>query len=216
MPAKVTRVLLAALLCVAASVAGAQSRSTAPPWQIETGYEMRWFRNIDDILANSPGIATRNVDASTNGFDVWVTRYQPGFHGLGVSAGGYVATGIETDITRLNGHRSTSNITDSGLGFGAQFTPAETKHFSPFASLRLIYEWNRNNYTEFNLSNDVTVSESRTHGTWTGEYGIGGTYWVQPRFGFNVAGSYSGRLRSTNADENFKLSTGFVLRLGSR
>lgn len=229
-------VLLAALLCAAANVTEGQSLSTASPaiaaasvasvraarpnietaptWQVISGYEMRWYRNVDDILAKTPGVVTRDVDASTDGFDIWLKRYPPRFPGWGVEVGGYWATGIDTNLNLLNGHRANSSLTDYGLGFGFEYMPGETKHFSPFASINALYQWNRNKYTEFNSSNALALSETRTHGTWTGEYGIGGTYWLQPRLGLNLSASYSGQFKSSNADENFKLSTGLVLKLG--
>ena len=88
------------------------------------------------------------------------------------------------------------------------------RRFSPYAFANAMYEWNKSTYDEFNTAGALALSESRSHKTWTGEYGVGEAFWIARQFGIATEISYNGIFKNTNANENFKVSAGIILRFG--
>ena len=48
------------------------------------------------------------------------------------------------------------------------------------------------------------------HNSWTGEYGLGTTFWPVSHIGIDFGASYNGQFNSVNADENVRLQIGLV------
>ena len=150
-----------------------------------------------------------NVATSTAlGFDTYVGLKLPRLPIYGM-AGGYYAGGLKNDAVLTNGRRVHNDVIDYGLGGGLRFV-AGSRRVTPWASLAALYEWNKGDYTEFDRSNALVLSETRRHGSWTGSYGLGATYWVGSHFGLDFGASYNGQFDVSNADENIKFSVGLM------
>ena len=153
------------------------------------------------------------MTSATNGVGGFLGAKLPGVPAFG-TINGYWSTGLATNAMLSNGHRAQSDITDYGAGVGIRLMPGGMRRFSPYAFATAMYESNRNTYDEFNTAGALVLSELRTHRTWAGEYGLGGAFWIASQFGIATEASYNGIFKNTNANENFKLSAGLVLRLG--
>ena len=176
-------------------------------------YEYRSFYKLKEVSSNSPLVLSNDVTPSTNGVGGFVGGKIPGLPAFG-TVNGYWSTGLATNAMLSNGHRAQSDLTDYGAGVGIRLMPGGMRRFSPYAFANAIYEWNRSTYNEFNTAGTSVLSEPRTHKTWTGEYGVGEAFWLTSQFGIATEVSYNGIFKNTNADENFKVSAGLVLRLG--
>lgn len=176
-------------------------------------YEYRSFYKLKDVSSDSPLVLSNEVTQSTNGVGGFVGGKIPALPAFG-TVNGYWSTGLATNAMLTNGHRAQSDITDYGVGAGIRLMPTGMRRFSPYAFANAMYESNRSTYNEFNTAGAQILSELRTHRTWTGEYGVGEAFWVTSQFGIAAEASYNGIFKPTNADENFKVSAGLVLRLG--
>jgi hypothetical protein len=74
---------------------------------------------------------------------------------------------------------------------------------------------NFNGYKEFNTAGTQIFSERRDLASFAGTYAAGLVYWASSTVGIDVGAGYYGKFKSTNADENIRLSTGLILRLGN-
>ena len=176
-------------------------------------YDYRSFYKLKDIVSSGPLAISNEVTSATNGVGGFLGAKLPGLPAFG-TVNGYWSTGLTTNVMLSNGHRAQSDIKDYGAGFGIRLMPSGKPRFSPYAFANGMFEWNKSTYQEFNTAGTSVLSEPRTHTTWTGEYGVGGALWFTPQFGIETEASYNGIFKSTNANENFKLSAGLVLRLG--
>ena len=176
-------------------------------------YDYRSFYKLKDIVSTGPLASSEDVTSATNGVGGFIGVKLPSLPAFG-TVNGYWSTGLMTNITLSNGHRSQSDIDDYGAGIGITLMPSGRRRFSPYLFGNAMFEWNKSKYQEFNTAGALSFTEDRTHTTWTGEYGVGGNFWITPNFGIGAEASYNGIFKSTNANENFKLGAGLTLRLG--
>ena len=184
-------------------------------WFGSIDYEYRNFYKWKEVSGNSSSVVTNDVTSVTNGIGAWAgTRlWNTPLFGM---VGGYYAGGLETDAMLLNGHRSHNDVRDYGYGAGARLFFGEGRRVSGWAWAAGMYEIDKGTHTEFDKSNTLIFTEDRWLKSWSGEYGVGATFWIQPWIGLDFGASYHGRFKTENADENLRLSTGLVLRLGER
>lgn len=180
---------------------------------IDVHYDYRTFYKLKEIVSSSPLASSNEVTSATNGVGGSLGAKLPSLPAFG-TVNGYWSTGLTTNVTLSNGHRAQSDIKDYGAGFGVRLMPSGRRRFSPYAFANAMFEWNKSTYQEFNTAGTSVLTEPRTHTTWTGEYGVGEALWFTPQFGISAEASYNGIFKSTNANENYKLSAGFTLRLG--
>ena len=216
--------LLRALLSVAAfcalstasmaQVVGAFDPIPPRHWTFKLGYEHRIFYQLEDVSGNDDIVESNEADESTDGLAAAL-----GFaltRRLVFDAGVYYAPGLSTNAMLTNGRRVHNDVDDYGFGFNVRFVPFDSPRVNAWMELGPWFELNKSKYVEFNRSNSPILSEDRTHFTWTGYYAAGGTYWATPSIGVDFSAGYSGRFDKQNANENFRLSTGLVLRLGEQ
>jgi hypothetical protein len=175
-------------------------------------YEYRSFYKLKDVSSSSPLVTSNDVTSATNGVGGFLGGKLPGVPAFG-TVNGYWSTGLSTNAMLTNGHRAESDVKDFGVGFGIRLMPSGMRRVSPYAFANAMYERNKSTYQEFNTAGTLVLTESRTHNTWTGEYGVGEAFWVSSQIGIATEASYNGIFKNTNANENFKLSAGLVLRI---
>src|SRR4051812_47689791 len=201
--------IAAALAIVAVNTASAQvdaSRFFTPPkgFWASANFEHRQFYRLDDVLGDSDVVMSHSAKSGANGFGGsfgFSLPNRPAFTG---EFGGYWATGPETKATLTNGRVSIGDMIDYGIALGIGLNQFYEEKLEPHANIKAVYEWNRLHYKEYTAANALVFSETRMHGTWTGEYQVGATYWALPQVGWDASLSYSGMFKKKNADENFK------------
>lgn len=179
-------------------------------WYGLVKYEFRHFYKWEEISGDDPSVVEHDATSSSHGVGVYVgTRFGDHIWGM---VGGHYAGGLETDTRLVNGDRIQGDVDNYGLGGGVRiyFTPQAT--FSPFLWAAALHEWNKGKFTTINA---VATTDDRTLKSWTGEYGVGGSYWVKPRLAFDFGVSYNGQFDSENADENVRASVGLIFNGGA-
>jgi hypothetical protein len=179
------------------------------PWYGIAKYEHRSFYKWEDVSGSNPSVVTHDATSQTNGFGAWggVKLGQLPMWGM---VGGYYAGGLNTDATLLNGHRVHNSVKNYAFGGGIRVLGRIRPRSSLWAWFGGYYDYNDEDYDEYDRSNALILSEKRTHKSWTGDYGFGGTYWVRRQIGIELSLSYNGQFNGRNADENIGLGAGFV------
>lgn len=180
---------------------------------VSIDYQWRTFYKWKEVSGNSPSVVTNAVTSVTNGIGGWTGIKLSRFPIYGM-AGSYYAAGLNTDAILLNKHRVHNAVKDYGFGAGLRLMPGGTQSFSPWLTIAGLYQVNNSVHTEFDKSDALLFSETRKHRAFAGEYGVGGTFWVQPTIGLDFGASYNGQFKNVNADENVKLSAGLIMRMG--
>ena len=173
------------------------------------------FNKWKEVSGDSPLVVSNDATSTAIGFDANVGMKLPVLPMYGIVTG-YSGWGLQNDAMLTNGHRVHNDVTDYGVGIGARITPGGVRRFSPWASVAAMYEWNKGDYKEFDRLDALILSEQRTHQSWTGAYGLGGTFWVLPSIGLDFGASYQGQFNSTNADEHFGFGIGLTYHPGMR
>lgn len=177
--------------------------------------EHRIYPHWEHVPLMDPLVKSNDATSQSNGVGLWM-GYRPIQLPFYLEAGGYWAGGLKTDLMLNDGRRAESDVDDFGAGIGIRYE----RPFKPgpkfWAHVDAMFEHNASKYREFNSANALIFSENRNHSAWTGNYGVGLAYPLTPRIDINIGAGYEGMFKSGNADENFRLSTGLVLRLGSR
>ena len=184
------------------------------PVELRLDVEYRNFLNWKEVLDSVPGAAA--TDGSSSAFGVGLSGgYRPFAIPIYIGGDVYCVGGLNADITLANGRELKSKVTDCGAGFGFRYYPLVRK-VQPYIAVGLMWEHNSNNYKEYNGGGDRVFSETRTLSSWSGLYKGGLVYWPIREVGIDFGVGYQGRFKNMNADENIRLSTGLVLRLGQR
>jgi hypothetical protein len=197
-----------------AQVYGAFDPNAPSHWTFKIGYEHRIFYRLEDVSGDDDIVESNEADESTDGLAA-ALGFAP-TRKLVFDAGVYYAPGLSTNAMLVNGRRVHNDVDDYGFGINVRFVPFDSPRVNAWLELGPWFERNKSKYLEFNRANSPILSEERTHFTWTGYYALGGTYWATPSIGVDFSAGYSGRFDKQNANENFRLSTGLVLRLGEQ
>jgi hypothetical protein len=184
------------------------------PLEIHLDLEYGKYINWKDVIATVPGSATTDGNDSGKGFGATAgfRFWNAPIYGTG---GGYCQFGLDAMIQFSSGRSSTSDVTDCGGGFGLRFYPVNTR-VQPYLEIGGLYHRNTSKYKELKSDGSFIFSETRTLSGWTGRYRGGMVIWPSEQVGIDIGAGYYGKFKSTNADENIRLSTGLVLRLGKQ
>ena len=193
---------------------GVDEESGVPPIELHFDIDYRKYINWSDVIGKVPGTASSDGTDTGIGFGAGAGVKLGGLPIYGIT-GGYCAFGLNADIMLDNGRRSTSDVTDCGGQFEFRYYPVN-KRFQPYLDIGGMFQANSSKYKEFKSDGTVVFSERRKLSSWTATYGGGMVVWPWETLGIDFGFAYNGRFRSENADENYRLSSGLVLRLGKQ
>lgn len=180
-------------------------------WYILGKYEFRHFYKWEDVSGDDPSVVTHDATSSSHGAGLYIGA-KVGDWPVWAMVGGYYAGGLETNTTLDNGHRIRGEVDQYALGGGLRFLIHPDDVFNPYFWFGGLHTWNKGDFEE---TNAVAESDHRVLKSWTGEYGIGATYWVRPRVGLDFGLSYNGQFSGENADENVRGSVGMIINGGA-
>jgi hypothetical protein len=185
-----------------------------PLYEFRLDFEHRNYINWKEVTGSVPNATSAEGSTSANGFGL-SSAFNPWSFPLYIGVSGYCGFGLSADVKLSNGHRSTSDVTDCGAAVEFRLYAPISAPVQPYVQLGGLWFRNFSTYKEFNTAGAQIFSEKRDLASFAGTYSGGLVYWPNSTIGIDVGVGYYGKFKSTNADENIRLSTGLILRLGN-
>ena len=177
-------------------------------WSLTTRYEYGQFFHWKEVSGDNAQVIAHDATTHSNGVGAFA-GYRFGSVPVWAMAGGYYATGLDTDMSFDNTHHIHGDVTDYAYGGGLRFV-AGTGRVNYWAWFAAFYQTDKGKFNEFDVNNNLLQRYERIHNSWTGEYGLGTTFWPVSHIGIDFGASYNGQFNSVNADENVRLQIGLV------
>jgi hypothetical protein len=171
--------------------------------------ELRKFPRWKRISGDNPAVVKH--DASTKAYGGGFNFGQKlGSLPVWVTIGGFYVTGLGTNTTLATGTTIHGSVDNVGAGAGLRLVAYEEDRSAVFMWAMGFHEWDNG---DFEIVHGETVTETRIHKSWSGDYGVGAVYLLGQRVGIDYGVGYNGQFNKKNADEALRIYVGLHLNI---